>query len=77
MFLPWPTDFKTGCPRTASGFDHGTKSNTSEVGLGLDVSLFTGVNLYVRQQWYSYRDPNFTMNQLSGTETMVELKMTF
>ena len=47
------------------------------VGVGLDVSLFTGVNLYVRQQWYSYQDPNFTMNQLSGTETMVELKMTF
>lgn len=47
------------------------------VGVGLDVSLSPGVNLYVRQQWYSYRDPNFTMNQLSGTETMVELKMTF
>ena len=47
------------------------------MGVGLDVSLSTGVNLYVRQQWYSYRDPNFILNQLSGMETTVELKMTF
>ena len=47
------------------------------LGLGMDVSLSDGTNLYIRHQFYGYKDPNFTLNQLSGTETMVELKLTF
>lgn len=47
------------------------------LGAGLDASLSPGVNLYVRHQWYAYKDPNFVLNQLSGHETMVELKLTF
>ena len=47
------------------------------LGLGMDMSLSDGTNLYIRHQCYGYKDPNFTLNQLSGTETMVELKLTF
>ena len=47
------------------------------LGLGMDMSLSDGTNLYIRHQCYGYKDPNFTLNQLSGTETLVELKLTF
>lgn len=47
------------------------------LGFGMDISLSEGTNLYIRQQWYAYEDPNFMLNQLSGRETMVELKLTF
>ena len=47
------------------------------LGLGMDMSLSDGTNLYIRHQCYGYKDPNFMLNQLSGTETMVELKLTF
>lgn len=47
------------------------------LGMGMDMSLSEGANLYVRHQWYGYKDPNFMLNQLSGTETLVELKLTF
>ena len=49
----------------------------SRIGAGLDVSLSDGVNLYLRHQWYAFRDPNFSLNALAGSETMVELKLTF
>ena len=47
------------------------------LGGGLDLSLTDRASLYVRHQWYSYKDPNFILNQLSGSETLVELKLTF
>ena len=47
------------------------------LGGGLDLSLTDRASLYIRHQWYSYNDPNFILNQLSGSETLVELKLTF
>ena len=44
------------------------------LGAGLDASLSPGVNLYVRHQWYAYKDPNFVLNHLFSYETMVELE---
>ena len=49
----------------------------SRIGAGLDLSLSDGVNLYVRHQRYAFRDSNFSLYALAGSETMVELKLTF
>lgn len=50
---------------------------SSRMGVGLDVTLAPQMHLYLRHQWYRFVDPNFLDNKLRGTETMLELKMSF
>ena len=33
--------------------------------------------LFIRHNWYKYYDPNFVLNNLRGTETMLEIKILF
>ena len=46
-------------------------------GFGLDMRVGDRAMLFLRHSRYRYFDPNFIENHLSGSETMLELKMTF
>lgn len=46
-------------------------------GVGLDMRVGDRAMLFLRHSRYRYFDPNFIENNLSGSETMLELKMTF
>jgi len=45
--------------------------------VGLDIQLSKGVGLYLRQRWMTYEDINFSLDQYSGMESSVELKILF
>ena len=47
------------------------------IGLGLDYKIGENAMLFFRHNRYQYFDPNFIENHLKGTETMLELKITF
>ena len=47
------------------------------IGLGIDYKVGPNVMFFIRHQWYRFVDPNFLENHISGTETMLELKLTF
>ena len=47
------------------------------LGLGLDYRVGDRAMLFLRHSRYRYFDPNFIGNHLSGSETMLELKMMF
>lgn len=47
------------------------------LGLGFDVDLGKNAGLYVRHRWFSFEDRNFSLDQFSGQETLVELKVLF
>ena len=47
------------------------------VGMGLDYRIGERAMLFVRHSRYRYFDPNFIENNLTGSETMLELKMMF
>ena len=46
-------------------------------GVGIDHHIGENAMLFLRQNFYSYNDPNFVLNNLKGTETMLELKLLF
>lgn len=46
-------------------------------GVGIDHHIGDNAMLFLRQNFYSYNDPNFVLNNLKGTETMLELKLLF
>jgi hypothetical protein len=46
-------------------------------GLGLDYQISSNVGFFFRHNIYRFYDPNFIENHLEGTETMLELKVTF
>lgn len=47
------------------------------LGIGLDYKIGDQAMIFVRQNFYKFSDPNFSDNQLQGTETMLELKINF
>jgi hypothetical protein len=47
------------------------------LGFGLDYKIGDNAMLFLRHNRYRYYDPNFIENHLKGTETMLELKITF
>ena len=47
------------------------------IGLGLDYKIGKGAMIFFRHNLYSYHDPNFVLNNLKGSETMLELKILF
>jgi len=71
---PWTSWLRGGRHEVLTSARNQTQSR---IGAGLDLSLSDGVNLYLRHQRYAFRDPNFSLNALAGSETMVELKLTF
>ena len=71
---PWTSWLRGGRHEVMTSARNQTQSR---IGAGLDLSLSDGVNLYVRHQRYAFRDPNFSLYALAGSETMVELKLTF
>jgi hypothetical protein len=46
-------------------------------GLGIDYQISSNVGFFLRHNLYRFYDPNFIENHLEGTETMLELKVTF
>ena len=61
----------------AEDVNEARNQRSSRMGVGLDVTLAPQMHLYLRHQWYRFVDPNFLDNKLRGTETMLELKMSF
>ena len=47
------------------------------LGIGLDYKVGDQAMIFVRHNFYKFSDPNFSYNQLQGTETMLELKINF
>ena len=47
------------------------------LGIGFDYKIGENAMLFFRHNRYRYFDPNFVENHLQGTETMLELKITF
>ncbi len=47
------------------------------IGLGIDYDLSKNTALFIRHRWFSYEDRSFSKDAFSGTETVVELKLSF
>ena len=43
----------------------------------VDYKVGDQAMIFLRQNFYKFSDPNFSYNQLQGTETMLELKINF
>lgn len=61
-------DVVSGAPRNQRGWG---------VGLGVDYDLSKNTALFLRHRWFHYEDRNFARDAFNGTETVVELKLTF
>jgi hypothetical protein len=65
------------------GIDNPENFNTARnqrnrlMGFGLDYKIGENAMIFFRHNRYRYFDPNFIENHLKGTETMLELKLTF
>tara|TARA_Y100000589_G_scaffold327298_1_gene368842 strand:+ start:223 stop:2109 length:1887 start_codon:yes stop_codon:yes gene_type:complete len=65
------------------GLDNPENFNTARnqrnrlIGVGLDYKIGENAMIFFRHNRYRYFDPNFIENHLKGTETMLELKLTF
>jgi hypothetical protein len=47
------------------------------LGLGLDLEIGKNTGLFVRHQWYDFKDQAFTLEKYRGQETTLELKAFF
>ena len=59
---------ETGRPRNQFGEGYG---------LGVDYTITKNTALFIRHRWFSFEDKNFQLDQFKGTETILELKLTF
>ena len=65
------------------GIDKFSENNFSKnqqnrlIGIGIDYKIGKKAMLFIRHNWYKYYDPNFVLNNLRGTETMLEIKILF
>jgi hypothetical protein len=65
------------------GYEKGVENTSARnqrnrlLGLGLDYQVSSNVGFFLRHNIYRFYDPNFIENRLAGTETMLELKVTF
>jgi hypothetical protein len=62
------TDFETKRPRDQFGNGYG---------LGIDYTIAKNTALFIRHRWFSFEDKSFERDQFKGTETILELKLTF
>ena len=62
------TDLETMRPRDQ--FGHG-------YGLGIDYTITKNTALFIRHRWFSFEDKSFEDDHFKGTETILELKLTF
>ena len=46
-------------------------------GLGLDYTIAKNTSVFLRHRWFQFEDKNFVRDQFKGTETILELKLTF
>lgn len=46
-------------------------------GLGLDYTIAKNTAVFLRHRWFSFEDKSFVRDQFKGTETILELKLTF
>ena len=61
-------DAVTDRPRNQYGYGYG---------LGLDFTLAKNTALFIRHRWFEFEDKSFSLDQFKGTETTLELKITF
>ncbi|MDG1850276.1 MAG: hypothetical protein P8I82_07320 [Flavobacteriales bacterium] len=61
-------DLKTKRPRNQFGNGYG---------LGIDYTIAKNTAVFLRHRWFSFEDKNFVRDQFKGTETILELKITF
>ena len=47
------------------------------LGLGLDLEIAKNTGLYLRHQWYDFKDKNFELDHYRGQEKTLELKAFF
>ena len=74
-----------GVERTIANYDTKTDENTMRprnqfgngYGLGLDYTIAKNTALFIRHRWFSFEDKSFERDQFKGTETILELKITF
>ncbi|MCH1582404.1 MAG: hypothetical protein L7S63_04735 [Flavobacteriales bacterium] len=59
------------------GYNAQRNQRNRMIGMGLDYKVGERAMLFVRHSRYRYFDPNFIENHLTGSETMLELKMMF
>ena len=65
------------------GIDKFSENNFSKnqqnrlIGIGIDYKIGKKAMLFIRHNWYKFYDPNFVLNNLRGTETMLEIKILF
>ena len=50
---------------------------STSFGVGLDVRLSKSSGLYIRHKRFTQKDENFVQDDISGTETTIELKVFF
>jgi len=63
-----PVDDLTDRPRNQEGIGFG---------LGVDYDLSKNTALYLRHRWFQFEDRSFERDAFKGTETVIELKLTF
>ncbi|MFT7591792.1 MAG: hypothetical protein ACI9UJ_001721 [bacterium] len=61
-------DAVTAAPRNQRGWG---------VGLGIDYDISKNTALFLRHRWFHYEDRNFGRDAFNGTETVLELKLSF
>ena len=74
-----------GHERTLANYDTETddvtmrpRNQTGEgYGFGIDYTVAKNTALFLRHRWFSFEDTSFERDQFNGTETILELKLTF
>ena len=61
-------DAETRRPRNQFGYGYG---------LGIDYTIAKNTALFIRHRWFEFEDTSFELDQFKGTETTLELKITF
>ena len=61
-------DAESRRPRNQFGYGYG---------LGLDYTIAKNTALFIRHRWFEFEDTSFELDQFKGTETTLELKITF
>ena len=62
---------------TSQNMNFARNQRNTLFGFGIDYKISENTMLFVRHNMYKYFDPNFIYNYLKGSETMLELKVTF
>lgn len=62
------TDINSGKPRNQFG---------NGIGIGIDYSIAKNTALFIRHRWFDFEDKSFELDKFKGTETSLELKISF